>query len=115
GQGVWMVHDHREKAVTNDGVFPGGSMNLIVYKPYLREQGLPNLHGVDLKPFFTKEFYQRKFPVWASYDRDRMLVEPESVPPSLMGALSLAFLAGLALGAVGLAGYHFGRTRRVGG
>jgi len=113
GQGVWMFHDHREKAVTNDGVFPGGNMSLIVYKPYLREQGLPTLHGVDLKPFFTKEFYQRKFPVWASYDQDRMLVEPESVPPSLMGALSLAFLAGLALGAVGLAGYHFGRTRRL--
>jgi manganese oxidase len=114
GQGVWMLHDHREKAATNDGVFPGGSMSLIVYKNYLRENGLPTLHGVDLKPFFTKEFYQRKFPVWASYDRDRMLVEPESVPPSLMGALSLAFLAGLALGAIGLAGYHFGRTSRVG-
>lgn len=114
GQGVWMVHDHREKALTNDGVFPGGSMSLIVYKPYLRENGLPTLHGVDLKPFFTKEFYQRKFPVWASYDKDRMLVEPESIPRSLMGAVALAFLAGLALGGVGLAGYHLGRTRKIG-
>ncbi len=115
GQGVWMFHDHREKAITNDGVFPGGNLSLIVYKQYLREQGLPTLHGVDLKPFFTKEFYRREYPVWASYDEERMLVEPEGVPRSVLGVLALAFLAGLALGGTALAGYHLGRTKRTAG
>jgi FtsP/CotA-like multicopper oxidase with cupredoxin domain len=111
GQGAWMFHDHREKAITNDGVFPGGNVSLIVYKRYLGAQGLPSLSGVSLKPFFTKEFYRREFPVWATYDQARTLVEPEGVAPSPWGLMSLAFLAGLALGGVGLLGYRLGRRR----
>jgi hypothetical protein len=92
-------------------VFPGGNISLIVYKRFLGAQGLPTLNGVSLKPFFTKEFYQRGFPVWASYDQERMLVEPEAVPPSILGAVTLAFLAGLGIGGVGFLGYRLGRRR----
>ncbi|CAL1241014.1 multicopper oxidase domain-containing protein [Candidatus Methylocalor cossyra] len=67
GPGVWMFHDHVEKAFTTDGMGEGGSISLIVYDSYLDENGVPKTHGMDLKPYFTKEFWQRKIPVWQDW------------------------------------------------
>jgi hypothetical protein len=64
GSGIWLFHDHTEKAFTTDGMVEGGSISLLVYKEYLDDKGLPKTHGMDLKPYFTKEFWQRKVPVW---------------------------------------------------
>jgi FtsP/CotA-like multicopper oxidase with cupredoxin domain len=115
GQGAWMFHDHKEKAITTNGVFPGGNVSLIVYKSFLGEKGLPILHGVDLKPFFTKEFYERKFPVWSTYDKERMLVEPVSVPQPLTLTVLIAFAVGLLVGGVALFLVYFSkRGKRVG-
>src|SRR5690606_12062703 len=44
GPGIWMFHDHVEKAFTTDGVGEGGSISLIVYKSYLDENGMPKTH-----------------------------------------------------------------------
>lgn len=64
GPGIWMFHDHVEKAFTTNGMGEGGSISLVVYKDYLDERGAPKTHGMDLKPYFTKAFWERKVPVW---------------------------------------------------
>jgi uncharacterized cupredoxin-like copper-binding protein len=70
GAGIWMFHDHVEKAFTTDGMGEGGSISLIVYKSYLDEKGTPKTHGMDLTPYFTKEFWERKIPVWQDWADD---------------------------------------------
>ena len=70
GAGVWMFHDHVEKTFTTDGMGEGGAISLITYKSYLDESGAPKTHGMDLKPYFTKEFWQRKIPVWQDWGDD---------------------------------------------
>ena len=70
GSGIWMFHDHTEKAFTTDGAGEGGSISLFVYKEHLDEKGLPKTHGMDLKPYFTKEFWERQFPVWQDWADD---------------------------------------------
>lgn len=70
GSGLWMFHDHTEKAFTTDGMGEGGSISLVAYKDYVDENGTPKSHGMDLKPYFTREFWQRKIPVWQDYMED---------------------------------------------
>jgi FtsP/CotA-like multicopper oxidase with cupredoxin domain len=100
GEGAWMMHDHKEAALTTDGQFPGGGITLITYKSYLGEAGVPKLHGVDVRPFFTKEFFERKIPVWTSYDPEGKLADADAVPPALTRPALLAFVAGLLLGGI---------------
>jgi hypothetical protein len=77
GEGVWMFHDHVEKAFTTDGVGEGGDISLIVYKNFLNEKGIPSLHGMSLAPYFTKEFWQRKYPIWQDMDAWHSLGFPD--------------------------------------
>jgi hypothetical protein len=76
GSGLWMFHDHTEKAFTTDGMGEGGSISLVAYKDYVDENGTPKSHGMDLKPYFTKEFWERKLPVWQEYMGDGSLGAP---------------------------------------
>ena len=68
GEGIWIFHDHREKGITTDGMNPGGNVSAVVYKKYLDENGIPKLQGVDVGPYFTKAFFDRKVPVWQDAD-----------------------------------------------
>ena len=77
GQGVWMMHDHVEKSFTTDGIGEGGDISLLVYKDFLNEKGIPELHGMSLKPYFTKEFWQGKYAAWQDYDEWKSLGLPE--------------------------------------
>ncbi len=70
GSGLWMFHDHTETAFTTNGMGEGGSISLVAYRDYIDENGTPKSHGMDLKPYFTKEFWQRKIPVWQNYMDD---------------------------------------------
>lgn len=65
--GLWMFHDHVEKAFTTNGMGEGGSISLVAYDNYIDANGTPKSHGMDLKPYFTKEFWERKIPVWQDY------------------------------------------------
>ncbi len=77
GEGAWLFHDHREKGITTDGMSEGGSMSMITYKSYLDEIGMPAVaHGVDLSIYFTKEYYQRKLPIWQHLDEAGTLGAP---------------------------------------
>jgi manganese oxidase len=77
GQGIWMFHDHVEKAFTTNGVGEGGDISLVVYKGFLDERGIPTAHGMSLAPYFTKEFWQRNYPVWQDYDAWHSLGLPD--------------------------------------
>ncbi|PPD34513.1 MAG: copper oxidase [Methylomonas sp.] len=77
GQGVWMFHDHVEKSFTTDGIGEGGDISLLVYKNYLNEKGIPEVHGMSLAPYFTKEFWEGKYPAWQDYDAWKSLGLPE--------------------------------------
>ena len=67
GSGAWLVHDHREPAVTTNGIGPGGGVSLLVYKNYLAAGGLPQtiMGFAGLAPFFTPEYYAGEVPVFA--------------------------------------------------
>lgn len=68
GEGIWVMHDHIERGITNDGMHPGGGITAITYESYMSEKGLPKLQGVDPSKFFTKEFHRRETPVWMDFD-----------------------------------------------
>ncbi len=70
GAGVWTFHDHNEKAVTTNGIYPGGHISSVVFASFLGENGMPKLQGVGVSPFFTREFYQKKYPVWVQSDQN---------------------------------------------
>jgi manganese oxidase len=77
GPGVWMFHDHVEKSFTSNGIGEGGDISLVVYKGFADARGIPELHGMSLAPYFTKEFWQGKMPAWQDYDAWKSLGLPE--------------------------------------
>lgn len=85
GSGAWLVHDHREPAVTTNGIGPGGGVSLLVYKDYLAADGLPKtVMGFDgLAPFFTPEYYRGEVPVLAHMHGG--LGEPHPHPTGVSG------------------------------
>ncbi len=68
GEGIWTFHDHNELGVTTDGVYPGGHISSIVFESFLNDHGMPKSQGVDITPFFTREYYNRQYPVWTRSD-----------------------------------------------
>ncbi len=67
GDGVWLLHDHEEKGITNNGIGPGGNIGAIVYESFMREDGWPLTFGNSYEQYFSAEYYQRQLPVWHSY------------------------------------------------
>ncbi|HTC23820.1 MAG TPA: multicopper oxidase domain-containing protein, partial [Gemmatimonadales bacterium] len=63
GPGVWLVHDHTEQAVTNNGINPGGDLTAIVYEGFRAADGLPRV-ATSLKRFFDPNYYRGKIPVF---------------------------------------------------
>ena len=98
GEGVWLLHDHREKGITTNGINPGGNISAIVYESFLGEAGQPKTQGMDWTPFFTKEYYQRKVPIWGGMDDSGLLGEAASQSPGLGRAGGLGLVIGLLLG-----------------
>jgi len=59
GSGVWLLHDHQERGVTNNGLGPGGNLSAIVYEEYLNDNGSPTVYGEDLNQYFDASYYSR--------------------------------------------------------
>jgi hypothetical protein len=100
GSGIWLFHDHGSKAVTSDGIGPGGHISAIVYDEYLGENGWPLTQGVSWDPYFTQAYYRKQVPVWERYGGDRFAQAGED--RSLTFRLLLFSLFGGCLLAVGL-------------
>jgi hypothetical protein len=109
GQGIWMFHDHVEKAFTTNGVGEGGDISLVVYKGFYDERGIPASHGMSLTQYFSKSFWQKNYPVWQDYDAWRSLGLPDLkagyepakkavqiIPPPKSGASANAAVAAAA-------------------
>lgn len=103
GSGLWMFHDHTERAFTTNGQGEGGSISLLAYKDFVEENGtLKVSHTMDLKPYFTREFWERKIPVWQDFMDDwgslgapagTMDTKPGINAGALKAALNLSRLA----------------------
>lgn len=100
GEGVWLFHDHNERAFTTDGVSPGGSISAVVYESYLDANGWPVTHGIDWRPFFSPEYYRRKIPVWTTYDDMRQLGEAGRADVSLVPVVAAGLLGGMFVGVI---------------
>ncbi len=104
--GVWFLHDHREKAVTTDGIAPGGDISLITYESFLQPNGMPKTFGVSWEPYFTSAYYQGKIPVWGpksgsgSDHPANALGEVGQWPPSWLRFVSF-FGGGIGVGLLG--------------
>ena len=77
GQGIWMFHDHVEKSFTTNGIGEGGDISLVVYKGFVDEKGIPKSHGMSLAPYFAKNMWQGKYPIWQDYDTWHSLGLPD--------------------------------------
>lgn len=90
GQGIWIFHDHREKGITTNGMNPGGNVSALVYKKYLNKVGLPMAIGESIEPLLTKNFHDRKVPVWQNIDDWNSLGEVDAsgytAPPASIPA-----------------------------
>ncbi|WP_262965562.1 multicopper oxidase domain-containing protein [Methylobacter psychrophilus] len=96
GQGIWMFHDHVEKAFTTDGHGEGGDISLVVYKGFVDERGIPTAHGMSLEPYFSKSLWKGKYPIWQDYDAFRSLGLPDTdaeVTPSKVAVQTVAIKA----------------------
>lgn len=62
GPGVWLMHDHTERAITNKGISPGGDITAIIYEEFMGEDGLPRV-ATSLDRFFDPDYYKGKLPV----------------------------------------------------
>lgn len=101
GEGIWLLHDHTERAVTTDGINPGGDVTSIVYHSFLSKEGLPQTRGLDLKPYFSKDFYQGEVPVWASFDQENLWGDISKAPSQLqIQPVLISFGVGLLLGGI---------------
>ncbi len=69
GEGNWILHDRRKKGMTNDGIAPGGMINMIVYEDYVDEKGIPET-ATDISRFFSEEFQQGEIPYFPSLDQE---------------------------------------------
>jgi len=99
GPGIWLFHDHGSKAITSDGIGPGGHISAIVYEDYLEPDGWPATRGVSWDPYFTSAYYRREVPVWQQYAQERFSDASSDAVMNLRLGLLAFGLAALAAGA----------------
>jgi len=68
GEGVWLMHDHAERAITTNGIAPGGNVSQIVYRKYLNKHALANGQGEDVRAYFSPDYYTGDIPSWTLAD-----------------------------------------------
>ena len=107
GSGIWLLHDHQEKGVTNDGIGPGGNVSAIVYEEYLQDNGWPKTQGMDLNQFFSAAYYRKEVPVWGGM-ADGVFSDTKSDVWMLLRLLGL----GLSLGVLVALGVYAFNNRR---
>lgn len=93
GPGIWLFHDHGNRAVTTDGIGPGGHISAIVYENFLAGNGWPLTSGVSLEPYFSADYYRKTRPVWSSY-APRLFSDPGVDHWIFVRLLILALLTG---------------------
>ncbi len=95
GSGIWLFHDHAERAITTDGISPGGNINTMAYSEYVGVDGVPKTRGMDLNVFFDPAYYKGETPVWGSMEIPELLGQAGTVAPSTKQLFMLGGLIGL--------------------
>jgi manganese oxidase len=95
GAGLWMFHDHVLTGTTTDGLEPGGNMNLLAYKGFVDEKGMPKMHDEMLGEVFDKDYYAKKQPLWQQGDYAAAFGEPGLIIPDRMKLVVFGLLVGL--------------------
>jgi hypothetical protein len=103
GPGIWLFHDHGYRAITTDGINPGGHISAIVYESYLGDNGWPMTRGVSWAPYFTEAYYRKEVPVWQTYaaelfgepGRDRVFLLRIVVLAASLAALAALLVSSL--------------------
>ncbi|MFB6099694.1 MAG: multicopper oxidase domain-containing protein [Candidatus Nanohalobium sp.] len=83
GEGVWIMHDHREEAVTTDGISMGGDISAIVYEDYLAENKMPETIS-SLKKYFTAQYYEGEIPYFRKIDAGTFGSPPNQSAPIVL-------------------------------
>ena len=96
GEGIWLIHDHFESGITSNGMAPGGGVSAIIYDKYLNKMGMPKTQGVDVSPYFTKEFYEGDYPVWELSDPEGVFGKVAKVLPRSLDIIIFGLSLGLA-------------------
>lgn len=94
GEGVWLFHDHEESHITTDGVSPGGGLSTITYRSFLGDEGVPIVQGMDIRPYFTAEFYDRS-------RNDSDMLAADTAANKKTGIILAVIILGLVLGFFG--------------
>lgn len=82
GPGVWLMHDHTARAVTNKGLNPGGATTAIVYDGFMGADGLPRT-AMPLARYFDPAYYRGEVPVFDPAIFNSTLEDyPEAMPPA---------------------------------
>ncbi len=100
GPGVWMFHDHVPTGTTTDGMEPGGNIALLVYKSFVDEQGMPEMHNALLDQVFNKDYYAKKQAVWGQGDYAALLGEAGRIAPDTVRIIVFGLGLGLSLGLI---------------
>ena len=98
GEGAWLMHDHREQAVTTNGINPGGDVSVLAYERYVGERGLPRTVG-DLQilaPYFSADYYAGRIPVFAAM-HGHGLTDPVAAPAGIAWRLWIGVALALVL------------------
>jgi FtsP/CotA-like multicopper oxidase with cupredoxin domain len=98
GPGAWFLHNHKEEAVTTEGIAPGGDISLITYESYLGENNFPEKNGFSWDQYFTEKYYEGEIPMWQGLSDKYGNVE---VQPASNSLIALMGLMGLIFGALG--------------
>lgn len=81
GDGVWLLHDHREPAVTTDGISPGGNVDVIAYASHVNDATAMPEVDVDVGRYFNASYYDGDVPYWSSLG-PKFADEPVNATPS---------------------------------
>lgn len=98
GEGVWFFHNHKEEAVTTEGIAPGGDVTTITYESYLGDENFPKKSGVSWKPYFTEKYYEGNIPMWQGLSDKYGNI---ALKPASNEKIVLVGLFGLVLGTLG--------------
>ena len=98
GPGVWFMHNHKEEAVTTEGISPGGDITTITYESYLSEHNFPERNGASWDKYFTEKYYEGEIPMWQELSDKYGNIEVREASTSM---IALMGLGGLITGALG--------------